>query len=387
MTDSRPLLGARSGVRRRRARQDGASLDRYFDQIGIVDLLDAEDEVRLAQAIEAGRAAAQRIATAPVLAPGERTRLQKIIAAGTTARDHLITANLRLVVHVAARQPGASGIALADVIQDGNIGLIEAVDRFDWRRGYRFSTYAAWWIRQSIQRGTVSTVNRSIRLPYPLHDAVLRVAAARERLQAITGREPSPRELALATRLDLRLVERARQVPPDTLSLHRPLGGCDEAPDLGELVTCPEDSPAEEVTERLYYDSVRRAAAAHLDERSWQVLCLRFGLDGGDPMTYDAIGAEVGLSRESIRLILKGALAVLRATLAEGGAGQEAQGQEGQGQEGHLRLPRRRQRQPDPGKRAILAGHRRPVPPAERVQAGRPVDVDIGENLSLGRGG
>ncbi|MGH8884242.1 MAG: sigma-70 family RNA polymerase sigma factor [Egibacteraceae bacterium] len=345
LTDGRPFLGARSGARRRRVRRDGASLDRYFDQIGVVDLLDAAEEVRLAQAIEAGRASAQRIGTAPTLAAAEQARLQEIAVAGAAAREHLITANLRLVVHVATRQPGASGIALADVIQDGNLGLIEAVDRFDWRRGYRFSTYAAWWIRQSIQRGTISTANRSIRLPYPLHDAVLRIAAARERLQATTGCEPSPRELALATRLNLRLVERALQVPPDALSLHRPLGGCGEAPDLGELVTSCEDSPADEVTERLYSATVRRAAAAQLDDRSWQVLCLRFGLDGGDPMTYDAIGAEVGLSRESIRLILKGALAVLRAEFAEGETGEDC----------HLRLPRRRQLPPAPNDQAVSA--------------------------------
>ncbi|MGH8902978.1 MAG: sigma-70 family RNA polymerase sigma factor [Egibacteraceae bacterium] len=366
MTDGRPVLGARSGARRRRTRRDGASLDRYLDQIGVVDLLDAEEEVRLAQAIEAGRAAARRLAPVFAVAPAQRARLREVVAAGVAAREHLIAANLRLVVHVAARQPGASGIALADVIQDGNVGLIEAVDRFDWRRGYRFSTYAAWWIRQSIQRGTVSTASRSIRLPYPLHDAVLRVAAARERLQAVTGRDPSPRELALATRLELRLVKRALDVPPDTLSLHRPLGGCAEAPDLGELVTSCEDSPAEEVTERLYYAAVRRTAAAHLDDRSWRVLCLRFGMDGGDPMTYDAIGAEVGLSRESIRLILKGALAVLRAQLAEGETGEEC----------HLRLPRRRLRQTDPNDPAVppqavadphSLGHGRKVTRSEAV--------------------
>jgi RNA polymerase sigma factor (sigma-70 family) len=346
LTDSRPFLGARSGVRRRRhAQRDSASLDRYFDQIGVVDLLDAAEEIRLAQAIEAGRASAQRLAAEPALPAAERARLRDAVIAGAAAREHLITANLRLVVHVAARQPGTSGIALADVIQDGNIGLIEAVDRFDWRRGYRFSTYAAWWIRQSIQRGTISTANRSIRLPYPLHDAVLRIAAARERLQATTGGDPCPRELALATRLNLRLVERALQVPPDALSLHRPLGGCDEAPDLGEIVTSCEDSPADEVTERLYSATVRQAAAAQLDDRSWRVLCLRFGLDGGDPMTYDAIGVEVGLSRESIRLILKGALAVLRAALAEGEVGEDC----------HLRLPRRHQLQPASSDPAVSA--------------------------------
>jgi RNA polymerase sigma factor (sigma-70 family) len=347
MTDGRPFLSTRSGVRRRRARRDEGSLDRYFDQIGVVDLLDADEEVQLAQAIEAGREAVRRLATDPAPTTAERSRLQEVVAAGAAAREHLINANLRLVVHVAARQPGTSGIALGDVIQDGNVGLIEAVDRFDWRRGYRFSTYAAWWIRQSIQRGTISTANRSIRLPYPLHDAVLRIAAARERLQALTGHDPSPRELALATRLNLRLVERALQVPPDTLSLHRPLGGCDEAPDLGELVTSCEDSHADEVTERLYYATVRQAATVQLDERSWRVLSLRFGLEGGDPMTYDAIGAEVGLSRESIRLILKGALAVLRASLAEGETAEV--------EECHLRLPRGRPRQAAASDRAVPA--------------------------------
>lgn len=300
-----------------------------------MDLLDAEEEIRLAQAIEAGRAAAQRLATEGVEAPEERARLQEVIAAGRAGRERFVRANLRLVVHIASRQTRTVGVDLADIIQDGNLGLLTAVDRFDWRRGYRFSTYAAWWIRQGIQRGTVSA-SRIIRLPYPIHDALSRIAAARERLQVMNGREPSLRELALATRLDVHLVERALQTRPDALSLHRPFGGQEGSPDLGEFLAVSEDRPAEEATERVYQAAVRHVAATQLDERSWQVLCLRFGLDGGEPLAYSAIGAEVGLSRESIRLILKRALAVLRVALSEGEVTEDCR----------PRLPRRRHGEP-----------------------------------------
>jgi RNA polymerase sigma factor (sigma-70 family) len=312
-----PRVRAQLGNGRRRCRRYGSFLDGYFDQVGIVDLLGADEEVRLAQVMQAGRDAAQQLTAG---APDEHGHLARAVDAGFGAREQFIAANLRLVVHVAWRHPGALGVDLADLIQDGNVGLIEAVDRFDWRRGYRFSTYAAWWIRQSIQRGTAST-NRTIRLPYPLHEAVLRVSAARERLQALTGREPSPRELALATRLDLRMVQRALRVPPDALSLHRPINGEDNDVAFGELVAVAADCPAEEVSDRLDCATALDAARTQLDERSRLVLALRFGLDGGEPLSYEAIGAQIGLSRESIRLIVKRALAVLRVALGEGGAG------------------------------------------------------------------
>jgi RNA polymerase sigma factor (sigma-70 family) len=273
--------------------------------------------------MEAGRAAAHRLAEcASGSASHERAQLASVIAAGARAREQFIAANLRLVVHVAWRHPGASGVDLADLIQDGNLGLIEAVDRFDWRRGYRFSTYAAWWIRQSIQRGTASA-NRMIRLPYPLHEALLRIAAARERLQALTGRDPSPRELALATRLSLQMVQRALRVPPDALSLHRPIAGEDDSTDFGELVAVAQDCPAEEVSDRVACAAALDAARTQLDDRSLLVLMLRFGLNGREPQSYEAIGAEIGLSRESIRLITKRALTVLRAALGEAEAGED----------------------------------------------------------------
>ncbi|MGH8934584.1 MAG: sigma-70 family RNA polymerase sigma factor [Egibacteraceae bacterium] len=313
-----PQVGSRSRGNPRRSRRYGSFLDGYFDLVGITDLLSADEEVLLAQAMEAG-IQAQRLLDSGGGPASDRAMLARTAAAGADARARFIKANLRLVVHVAWRHPGASSVELADLIQDGNIGLIEAVDRFDWRRGYRFSTYAAWWIRQSIQRGTASA-NRVIRLPYPLHEAAMRLAAAKERLQALTGQDPSPRELALATRLDLHKIQRALQVPPDALSLHRSISDDDASAEFGELVAVASDRVDEEASDRVDCAAALDAARTLLDQRSRLVLVLRYGLDGGEPLSYEAIGAKVGLSRESVRLILKRALTVLQVALGEADA-------------------------------------------------------------------
>jgi RNA polymerase nonessential primary-like sigma factor len=171
-------------------------LDLYFTELGRVRLLTAEDEVRLAQAIEAGEAAAR-------LAAGEaadRAALERQVTAGREAFDHFVAANLRLVVSVAAQFTRRSRLDLHELIQEGNLGLIRAVEKFDWRRGFKFSTYATWWIRQAIQRG-VAANERTIRLPVALHDALVKVRAARARLEGELGRPPTVDELAEATRL------------------------------------------------------------------------------------------------------------------------------------------------------------------------------------------
>lgn len=323
-----PRVGSRSRGNPRRARRYGSYLDGYFDLVGLENLLEAKEEIQLAQAMEAGREAARQLDEG-TSEGADRAKLARLTATGAAARERFINANLRLVVHVAWRHPGASSIELADLIQDGNIGLIEAVDRFDWRRGYRFSTYATWWIRQSIQRGTASA-DRVIRLPYPLHEASLRIGAARERLLSLTGREPSPRELALATRLDLHQVQRALRVPPDTLSLHRSLSDEDASAEFGELVAVASDRVEEEASDRVACAAALAAARTLLDQRSRLVLALRYGLDGGEPLSYEAIGARVGLSRESVRLVLQRALTVLRVALGEADASER----------GRPRLPR-----------------------------------------------
>jgi RNA polymerase nonessential primary-like sigma factor len=288
-------------------------LDLYFSELGKVRLLTAEDEVRLAKAIEAGNAAADRLAEDPT-APN-RADLERQVTAGQDAFDHFVAANLRLVVSVAAQFSKRSSLDLGELIQEGNLGLIRAVEKFDWRRGFKFSTYATWWIRQAIQRGVAGS-ERTIRLPVALHDALVKVRAARARLESETGREPTVEELAEATRLSPAKVRRAMEGDHTMTSLDRPVGYDSDASDLGEFVAIADDSPAEEVVEKAFMEELFAEARAHLDERSWYVITRRFGLDGTAVLTLDALGKELGLSRESVRKIETQALARLQDELA-----------------------------------------------------------------------
>jgi RNA polymerase nonessential primary-like sigma factor len=289
-------------------------LDLYFSELGKVRLLTAEDEVRLAKAIEAGLDAAARLADGATRNAEELRRLER---AGQDAFDHFVAANLRLVVSVAAQFSKRSSLDLGELIQEGNLGLIRAVEKFDWRRGYKFSTYATWWIRQAIQRGVAGS-ERTIRLPVALHDALVKVRAARARLESETGREPTIDELAEATRLTPAKVLRAIEGDHAMTSLDRPVGFDSDASDLGEFVAIAEDSPAEEVVERQFVEGLFADAREHLDERSWYVLTRRFGLDGSQVLTLDALGRELGLSRESVRKIETQALGKLQVEFGAG---------------------------------------------------------------------
>jgi RNA polymerase sigma factor (sigma-70 family) len=286
-------------------------LDLYFSELGRVRLLTAEDEVRLAKAIEAGNGARQRLAAAGA---GDRAELERQVRAGQEAFDHFIAANLRLVVSVAAQFSRRSSLDLGELIQEGNLGLIRAVEKFDWRRGFKFSTYATWWIRQAIQRGVAGS-ERTIRLPVALHDALVKVRAARARLESEQGREPTIEELAEATNLTVARVRRAMEGDHSMTSLDRPVGFESDASDLGEFVAIADDAPAEEVIQRQYLDGLFAEARTHLDERSWYVLTRRFGLGSTTVLTLDALGQELGLSRESVRKIETLALARLQAEL------------------------------------------------------------------------
>lgn len=290
-------------------------LDLYFSELGKVRLLTAEDEVRLAKTIEAGREASEALEEGgDSLALRERRALQRREREGQAAFDHFVAANLRLVVSVAAQFSKRSTLDLGELIQEGNLGLLRAVEKFDWRRGYKFSTYATWWIRQAIQRGVAGS-ERTIRLPVALHDALVKVRAAAARIESETGREPTVEELAAATKLTPAKVLRAMEGDHAMTSLDRPVGFDSDASDLGEFVAVAEDAPDDEVVERTFMEGLFDLARDHLDERSWYVLQRRYGLDGTQAMTLDALGRELGLSRESVRKIENQALVKLQAEL------------------------------------------------------------------------
>ncbi len=286
-------------------------LDLYFSELGKVRLLTAADEVRLAKTIEAGREAQEVLDAGGT---GDRDELARLAREGQMAFDHFVAANLRLVVSVAAQFSKRSTLDLGELIQEGNLGLLRAVEKFDWRRGYKFSTYATWWIRQAIQRGVAGS-ERTIRLPVALHDALVKVRAASARLESETGREPTIDELAQATRLTPAKVERALEGDHAMTSLDRPVGYDSDASDLGEFVAIADDAPAEEVVERQFVEGLFQMARDHLDDRSWYVLQRRYGLDGEQALTLDALGRELGLSRESVRKIENQALSRLQQEL------------------------------------------------------------------------
>jgi RNA polymerase nonessential primary-like sigma factor len=283
-------------------------LDLYFSELGKVRLLTAEDEVRLAKTIEAGQEAQDLLDAG---ATENVAELERLVREGQDAFDHFVAANLRLVVSVAAQFSKRSTLDLGELIQEGNLGLLRAVEKFDWRRGYKFSTYATWWIRQAIQRGVAGS-ERTIRLPVALHDALVKVRAATARLEAELGREPTIEELAKATRLSPAKVVRAMEGDHSMTSLDRPVGFDSDASDLGEFVAVAKDAPADEVVERHFVDGLFEMAQQQLDERSWYVLTRRYGLDGREALTLDALGRELGLSRESVRKIENQALTKLQ---------------------------------------------------------------------------
>ena len=286
--------------------------DRYFDELGRRTLLTADDEKRLAQQIEAGRDAAALLEHADAQ---DRAALERDVAAGQAAFQQFVEANLRLVVSIATQFVSRTDLDLDELIQEGNLGLIRAVEKFDWRRGGKFSTYATWWIRQAIQRG-IARGDRAIRLPAGVHQELGKVRAATARLRDETGREPTTEEVAEATRLTPDRVERARNADYRVDSLQKPLSDDPDASVREDLVAVADDEPDEEVTQRLLIEDMMQATTASLDERSQYILRRRYGFDGGNGASLRQIGDELGLSRERVRRIELEALATLRDEVA-----------------------------------------------------------------------
>jgi RNA polymerase primary sigma factor len=248
-----------------------------------------------------------------LLTAAEEVELSKRIERGDrAAKERMINCNLRLVISIAKRYQG-HGVPLPDLIQEGVIGLNRAVEKFDWRRGFKFSTYATWWIRQACQRA-ISNLSTTIRVPTHVHERRVKLARARQRLEVERGTEPTAEELAEATGLELRYVEEALDAVKASASLNQPIGSNEDG-ELGDLFPDPLAlDPAEEAASSLQRQAVRRAVQ-RLPEQERHVIELRFGLDG-DPQSLEAIGRDLGVSRERIRQLEAEAIAKLERELA-----------------------------------------------------------------------
>ena len=286
------------------------SVGMYLESVAEHDLLTAEDEVRLARDMERGRRAQRKLdADGNALSPAERARLFGMIHAADEAKAEFIRSNLRLVISIAKRYTGR-GLDMLDLIQEGNLGLIRAVEKFDWRKGFKFSTYATWWIRQAITRG-LGNQGRTIRLPVHMVDVVRTVQETALSLSERLRRPPTYEEIAEASGLDLERVQIALDAPGDTVSLDRPVGTDGDA----ELADFVEDEAAEDPFLAAAETSARRhleSAMCLLDEREREVIRLRYGLTGDPPRTLSDVGKVFDLTRERIRQIEGRALAKLR---------------------------------------------------------------------------
>ena len=281
----------------------------YLTGIGEYELLTADQEVELAQPIASGQEAARELEEKnPRRKTKARTALERRMRKGLEAKDHFLTANLRLVVSNARKYSNTSGIDLLDLIQEGNLGLIRAVEKFDWRKGFKFSTYATWWIRQAITRA-IADKSRTVRIPVHLHDTLASVRAAQASLKAELGRDPNPSEIAREAGVTADKVELALSVS-DTASLEKPIG--EDGALLGDFIEDEEAvDPLRHTEDQDVYGSLLQSIK-RLPDRESEILSLRYGFNGGIPLTLEEIGKRFDLTRERIRQLEKLALCRLR---------------------------------------------------------------------------
>ncbi|MEA3020388.1 MAG: polymerase primary sigma factor, partial [Actinomycetota bacterium] len=299
---------------KQREREDDDLVRIYLSDIGRYDLLTKDDEARLSQEYEAGTAARAELEAGTTLTAARKRELRRLSRIGQEAERTFVQSNLRLVVSIAKKYQ-ASGLPLLDLVQEGNLGLMHAVEKFDWRKGFKFSTYATWWIRQAITRGIANT-GRTIRLPVHAGDTLARVQKARTRLELEHGRPARVAELAEALDLPEAKIIEALRFGPDPVSLSEPLRDDGDA-ELADVVADREAiSPFDAAADALMPREIERLLAA-LDERERDIIRLRFGLDRGEPRTLEEVGAIFNLTRERIRQIEAKAMSKLRHPSAE----------------------------------------------------------------------
>ncbi|APT92395.1 RNA polymerase sigma70 [Corynebacterium phocae] len=297
---------------RRNQTNDNPSADLvrvYLNGIGKTALLSAEDEVELAQRIEVGLYAEYKLKNAAKLTRAEKRDLKILARDGKKARSHLLEANLRLVVSLAKRYTGR-GMPLLDLIQEGNLGLIRAMEKFDYSKGFKFSTYATWWIRQAITRG-MADQSRTIRLPVHLVEQVNKLSRIKREMYQSLGREATNEELSEESGIEESKIEMLLRQSRDPVSLDMPVGADEEAP-LGDFIEDAEATDAESAVVAAMRHSDIRDVIQTLEDREQDVIRLRYGLDDGVPRTLDQIGRQFGLSRERVRQIEREVMAKLR---------------------------------------------------------------------------
>jgi len=296
---------------------DGSSdsVRMYLKEIARVPLLTGPEEVALARRIEAGCVAAGELldareaGTLDAMAPERRRELAALVRDGQAARAHLTQANLRLVVSIAKRYMHR-GLPLLDLIQEGNLGLMRAVEKFDYAKGFKFSTYATWWIRQAITRA-IADQGRTIRIPAHMVDAINRTIAAQRQLLQELEREPTIEEVAARVDEPAPRVREMLRMAQDTLSLDTPVGETDEVSLSDFLEDASAEAPADTAA-RLMLLATLEETLAELGEREREVVRMRFGLDDGQPRTLEEVGRHFGVTRERIRQIEAKTLAKLR---------------------------------------------------------------------------
>jgi RNA polymerase primary sigma factor len=288
----------------------GDAVRMYLQEIGQVDLLSADDEKRLGREIRDMQAAKVELETQNVSAT-RRRELRQAISAGEDAFEHLITANLRLVVSIARRYDGRE-LQLLDLIQEGNIGLMRAAEKYDWEKGFKFSTYATWWIRQSMMRA-MADQGRTIRVPSHVVEMLNRLTKADRDLTVELERAPTIAELSERTLITPDKIEELRQISSVTLSLDEPVGSDEDSTTWGDKMSgnSDGDSPVEVVQKRQLTQAIS-SELSHLPERDRRILDKRFGISTGEPQTLDDVAKQEGVTRERIRQIEQKTLARLR---------------------------------------------------------------------------